>query len=212
MSSTKAPIYWRYIELIVGVTIIIVALLAIIGNFLNIGILAAVVPGFVSMKILTACMFLVIGFNSIMVFYRKNILIITSILLMSLISLHIGMSLDSRHLILSPQNKILTQQETVDSPYTDYKQLPSLGTMLCFIFTLTGYSCLLTKSYRGFVSMMSLVFCLSLVPIIGYLLYVPILFYYYPAISTAISINTSFLFMIFSLTRLLGNGNNLKLE
>ncbi|MBF0344454.1 MAG: CHASE3 domain-containing protein [Nitrospirae bacterium] len=185
----------------IGLSVGLVGMLVMIGWVFDIGILKTIHPHWVSMKVLTAISFILSGFTLyVMALYldgkktigqvilpaaSSTIIIIMAALLFSALA---GMSLGIEDFFI---------REKADVVKTTTPGMPSLGTIAAFILCAlaSGFTLINMPNLRQRVSVMGrIVSALGGLAIFGYIVNIPILYYYIKGVSTAMAFHTAILF------------------
>lgn len=182
------------------------SIMVMFGWFFDINILKSILPIWVSMKFITALSFF--ASTILILFLSKKekteidnlaILIISSILLLLMftffVSLFAGISTGIESLFI---------KETANAILTTVPGVPAIPTMLCFIFiSLIGLISLYDSNLRGVILFFGEVITLiGVVAIIGYLLRIPLLYYFVPGY-TAMAAHTALLFVLLGVSIIL---------
>ncbi len=188
---------------ILGSIVIVSGIAVLTGWAIDSAILKGLIPGGVSMKILTALCFILSGVALIVMSYRVEgrlnlsqsllpIVCITMLLIMA--TLFAGPILGIRIAI-----EDFFSKEAQDTVMTVAPGMPSMGTSLSFVFI--AIASLLTlfniRNLRAKLSFLGwMVGALGGLALLGYLLNVPLFYYYLKGLSTAMALNTALLFVM----------------
>lgn len=166
-----------------------------VGWLLDIPIILTVMENCVSMKPSTAMSFILASFIAIIINsdYRRHTIELASFVFA--LSLQItGMLLAQVTGLTTGINLIPVGHDT--SMYTVHPHLPSVGTMIAFIFITTMGISFLLKKPSYFAARALLV--IGLVALTGYVCEIPLLYYYVPELSTGMAIHTAMGFVLLS--------------
>jgi len=200
---------------IAGYVVMLSGLLVIIGWVFGIDWLKTTSPNMISMKFLTAISFVLSGIILVLIVKSSAsedstglaalVLPMLSLMVMLIMatiffSVLVGFDLGFVNML------IREKQGAIGMVYSVYPGLPSIATMVAFFFiALAGllepitYCC--KKNYSVLIGM--LVMIIGAVALVGYIVGIPILFYYVPGKSSAIAISTALLFVIWGMGILL---------
>jgi len=183
--------------------VILVALMVMVGWFMDITVLKSIHPGWVSMKFITAASFLMCGLTMFFIQHYlddgddlSQILISVLSLLVSLLMLTMLVSS-----LLGVRSGIedLFVREAPGTINTSVPGRPAIITILNFIsISSIGFIALIRPKYLTywFIVAGSLVLMSGLLALFGYFLNIPILYFSIPGFSSAMAIHTSFLFVL----------------
>jgi len=203
----------RIISLVLAWIVILASIAVMVGWILDIAVLKSILPGWVSMKFITALSFF---FSAIvlMLLAKKEkgewsnffILIISFGLLLLMvtffISLFVGVSTGIEKLFV---------QEQQGAVRTTVPGVPAVPTMICFILiSLAGlFFSLNPGKSRGIFSMGVLIGIIGIVAIVGYLLEIPKMYYSFPGF-TAMAFPTAGLFVIMGISLIISAKGDLR--
>lgn len=182
MKKIIAKTNWWWI--IVG----LIGIVVLCGWIFGIPFLTSLIPGAVTMKIATACCF---GFTALSALCKRHTWdkdnLLSTILSLAVLAISFyTLGVESLPLF-----------GTEESVYTVAPGIPSLATIASFVLV---NICLLHQFPIWLNERISwLVTVLATVAIIGYVFSIPMLFYYYPGISTGMAIHTAIGFILCSL-------------
>ncbi|MBU0665286.1 MAG: methyl-accepting chemotaxis protein [Proteobacteria bacterium] len=188
---------------ILGSIVIVSGIIVLTGWAIDSAILKCLMPGGVSMKIFTALCFILSGVALIVMAYRFEGRLNLSHSVLPIVS--ITMLLIMATLFASPilgfriAIEDFFTKEMQDTVMTVAPGMPSMGTALNFIFIAVA-SLLTLFNVRKLRAKLSLlgwtVVALGGLALLGYLLKMPLLYYYLHGLSTAMALNTALLFIM----------------
>ena len=195
---------------VLSIIVILVGFSVMVGWWFHIPILTSILPHWVTMKFSTALSFVLSGIivfvNSRYIFKESGllqlILLATSFMVLLLMS---SLLLSSISGISTGIEEFFVQEDS-KSVKTVGLGRPSLGTMVSFVLiAISGVAVLLeVTQVRGVLSNIGyIVTVLGSFAIIGYLIDLPILYFYHEEYSTGMAFHTAILFVLlgFSLVR-----------
>jgi hypothetical protein len=193
----------RRVAKVLALTVILSAVLVIIGWIFDIGILKSLSPSWISMKFDTAVAFLLSGISLYFMAramagefdLSQIVLSVTALIIMLFMGTMLFASLFSIHTGIED----LFIKETPGALKTITPGRPALLTMLNFILvafagvmTITNFTQLEMKlKVIGVV-----IGAIGALAAVGYLIHVPLLYYYIEGVSTAMACNTAVLFVL----------------
>lgn len=204
--------YKLFSKIIAGI-VILASCVVMAGWFLDIAVLKSILPGWVTMKFITALSFFVSGILIFFIaFKEKNDIseIVTLTISFSLILLMTIFFL-SFFFGISTGIESLFVKEQAGAVNTGIPGVPAIPTMLCFIFIgvaglvyLSNY-----KNSWGFYILGTIIAILGALAVIGYLIKVPFMYYSFPGY-TSMAFHTALLFVLIGLAFILIGKENAK--
>jgi len=206
---------YSFVSKIIGGIVILTSLVVMFGWFLDIGVLKSILPGWVSMKFITALCFLFSGVLILLISFSKEnevIKIIVGIISFALVSLMCIFFL-SLFFGISTGIESLFVKDVVGAVATSVPGVPAVPTILCFIFI--GICGIIFyknfKNSREFLIFGILILVISGIAILGYLFSNPFLYYRWGERFTAMALHTAILFTFIGISFIF-NGIKNKLE
>ena len=193
----------RKIAKVLSVIVIVSGIMVIIGWIFDIGILKSISPEWVSMKLSTAIAFVLSGVTLYFISRAREgefdiaqvVLSITSLTIVLLM----GIFFFSALLNMNTGTEDLFVREEAGAVKTVVPGRPSVPTILNFLFI--GAAGVLTilnpKKLRSKLRIIGLIVgIIGAVPVVGYIIKVPLLYYFIDGINSAIAFNTAVLFVL----------------
>lgn len=193
----------RKIAKILSGIVIVTGIMVIIGWIFDIGILTSISPEWVSMKLSTAIAFVLSGVTLYFIAKAREgefdiaqvVLPITSLMIVLLI----GIFFFSAFLKINTGVEDLFIKEHAGAVKTVVPGRPSVPTMLNFLFIAAGgvLTMLNPKNSRLKLRIIGLIVgIIGVVPVVGYIIKVPLLYYFIDGINSAIAFHTAALFVL----------------
>jgi hypothetical protein len=193
----------RKIAKVLSLIVIVAGIIVIIGWIFNIGILKSISPEWVSMKLATAVAFVLSGVTLYFIAKAREgefdiahvVLSITSLLIV----LIMGILFFSALLKINTGAEDLFIKEQAGAVKTVVPGQPSVPTMLNFLFIAAAgvLTMLNPKELRSKLRIIGLIVgIIGTVPVVGYIISVPLLYYFIDGINSAIAFNTAVLFVL----------------
>lgn len=193
-----------------SVFVILVALVVMVGWFLDIGILKSLYPGWVSMKFTTALSFILCGLITLSIYYylkngSDSFQILLSMLSLLVLLLMLTLFISNWFNIPSGIENLFIRElpSTVNTPVPGR---PSVMSMLNFVLVSSlGFITLFNpkKLAYWFIGIGSSALLIGLSPLLGYLSDTPFLYYSIPGFSSAMAFHTAFLFVLLGVQTIL---------
>ncbi len=200
---------------IISLIVTLAGIIVMIGWIADIGFLKSLVPGFVTMKFVTALAFF---FSGLILFFMlelqrgsdaaKILLPISSMAILLLM----GVILVSSFLGLRTGIEELFVKEGLGAVQTTVPGRPSIGTMIDFIFiAVSGILAMMNhRSSKVLLWLGLAISTIGAVAILGYILEIPALYYSSEGISTAMALHTAILFALWGIGSILSLKENIK--
>ena len=193
----------RKIAKILSLIVIVTSIMVIIGWIFDIGILKSISPEWVSMKLSTAVTFVLSGVSLYFIARAREgefdiaqvVLSITSLIIVLLM----GIFFFSALLKINTGVEDLFIKEQAGAVKTVVPGRPSVPTMLNFLFIAAAgvLTMLNPKKLRSKLRIIGLIVgIIGAVPVVGYIINVPLLFYFIEGINSAVAFNTAVLFVL----------------
>lgn len=199
-----------FIARAISFIVIFVAILVMVGWFMDIGALKSIYPTWVTMKFTTATSFLFCSIITFLIsFYIRSendfIQILLSVL-SSFVLLLMATLLISNLFGIRTGLEDLFVREAPGTVNTPVPGRPSVMTMLNFV--LLAFSGLVTLIYPVKLTLWLsrigfLVFIIGLIAFVGYIINIPALYYVLPGFSSAMAIHTAMLFILLGIQLIL---------
>lgn len=188
---------------ILALVVVLISVLVMIGWVLDIPVLKSILPQWVTMKFTTAFSFFLSGI--ILYALDKNVngndvwteavLPITSLVILLLMaslfaSVLFGISTGIENLFV---------REMADALKSSKPGQPSIGTMVNFILiAITGISAITKTEDLKLYTLISgvIVTVIGTIALVGYLMNLPVLYYYVEGVSSAMAVHTAILFLL----------------
>ena len=187
-------------------TVITVSLLVIVGWVFDIAILKSIYPTWVAMKFITAAAFLLSGLILYLIaktregwVIAKEILPLPAVIIFLLMATLLVSAVFGIHTGIED----LFVRENVGAVMTIIPGSPAILTMIAFILiAVSGFLCHVNygKFRKIFIVLGGIVAAIGTIAMVGYILQIPVLYYYIPDKSGAIAVNTSVLFIIIGIS------------
>lgn len=200
---------------IISLVVTLAGILVIIGWIADIGFLKSIVPGFVTMKFVTALSFF---FSGLILFFmlelqRGNDLARVMLPISSMaVLLLMGVILVSSFLGLRTGIEELFVKEGLGAVKTTVPGRPSIGTMAEFLLiAVSGISAMMNHRLSKILLWMGwAIVLIGAVAILGYVLRIPAFYYSFEGISTAMALHTAILFVLWGMGSILYSKGNTK--
>lgn len=196
----------RLISQILSVLVVIGGALVMFGWFLNISSLKSVVPGFVSMKFITALSFSFSGILLLILSKKQKFEISKYFILMISYALLLLMIIFLFSLFTGVGTGIesLFVKEDPGAVKTSVLGVPAVPTIVCFILlSLSGLIFILNfKSLKGSFFIEILILIIGGLAVLGYLFNFPLMYYSFEGF-TPMALNTAILFVLIGISSIL---------
>ncbi len=208
-------INYRIISKIISILVVIAALVVIIGWFFDIPVFKSILPGWVTMKFITAVCFLFSGII-LFIFALKNKYEILEILILTLCFLLLLLMISflfSLFFGISTGIESLFVKDDINAIKTSVPGVPAVPTMLCFILIgLAGLFYLGNNNnnnnpIRPFYILGILIALIGGIALLGYGFNVSQLYYLFPGF-TAMAFPTALLFVLIGISLILVGKEN----
>lgn len=194
----EEKINYKLLVKVIGAVVALSGAIVMFGWFLDIAVLKSILPGFVTMKFITALSFFLSGILIILMTEKDDeisnyfVLIISFVIILWMtaffISLFLGISVGIENLFV---------KEAEGAVKTTVPGVPAIPTMLCFIFiALAGLVSYANSNISKTLSFIGIIIAvLGGIAVIGYLINVPVLYYTFEGY-TSMALNTAILFVL----------------
>ena len=162
------------------ILVIILGFTVLVGHVFSIGVITTILPIWVSMKFATALCFCAVGAAKLCENHHPHMSLLFNMLILAICSYTIG------------DSSLFSFGDI--SYYTVSEGLPSLATLAAFgLISITSISNMIDRDHKAIYWALMAMSCIAFA---GYVLSIPFMFYFIPAISTGMALHTAIGFLI----------------